>query len=249
MCFQLAKTQTMKNIIFIILFLNSLCSLNAQTEALFFEQTNEFLKNNVTKEGKINYGVIKKSPGELFYILDNISNLKIESNKNNEFFIAYWINMYNLLIIKNVIDNYPIKSVNVVDGFFDKTYLINGDNLSLLDIEKKLNLICKEPGIHFVLSKASNGDPILYNGAYLPESALYQISLQVESAANKPNFLKINKKTNVVELPVIFEKYKEDFVTLYYNEIDFVNIFLEKKLDNKMKVVYGIFDWTLNDVN
>lgn len=239
----------MKNIIYIIFFLNCLCSLSAQTEALFFEQTNEFLKNNVTKEGKINYAAIKKSPGELFYILDNISNLKTESNINNESTIAYWINVYNLLVIKNVIENYPIKSVNVVTGFFDKNYLINCENLSLLDIEKKLNSICKEPGIHFVLSKASKGDPILYNGAYLPDSALYQISLQVKSAVNKPNFFKINKKTNVVELPVIFQKYKEDFVTLYYNEIDFVNIFLEKKLDNKMKVVYSNFDWTLNDIN
>lgn len=239
----------MKNIAYIIILLNSLCSLNAQTKALFFEQTNEFLKNNVTKEGKINYGAIKKSPGELFYILDNISNLKTESNINNESTTAYWINVYNLLIIKNVIENYPIKSVNTVTGFFDKTYLINGDNLSLLDIEKMLNLLCKDPGIHFVLSKASNGDPILYNGAYLPESALYQISLKVKSAVNEPNFLKVNKKMNVVELPVMFEKYNEDFVTLYYNEIDFVNIFLEKKLDNKMKVVYGTFNWTLNDTN
>lgn len=238
----------MKNILYIIFFLNTFCSLNAQTEALFFEQTNEFLKNYVTKEGKINYGELKKSPGELIYILGNISKLKTESNINSEHNIAYWINVYNLLIIKNVVDNYPIKSINTVTGFFDKTYLINGDSLSLFDIEKKLNLLCKDPGIHFVLSKASNGDPILYNGAYLPESALYQISLQVKSAINKPAFLKVNKQTNVLELPTIFQNYKEDFVTSYYNEIDFVNIFLEKKLNNKMKVVYANFDWTLNDV-
>lgn len=237
----------MKIIVYVIIVLNSLCSLNAQTEALFFEQTNEFLKNNITKEGKINYGTIKKSPGELFYILDNISNLKIESNLNNESNIAYWINVYNLITIKNVIENYPIKSVNDVSGFFDKTYLINGDNLSLIDIEEKLNFLCKEASIHFVLSKASNGDPILHNGAYLPESALYQMSLQVKSAINKPNFFKVNKNTNVVELPVIFEKYKKDFVTLYFNEIDFVNIFLDKKLDNKMKVTHYTFDWALND--
>ena len=239
----------MKTIVYIIIVLNSICSLNAQTEALFFEQSNEFLKDNVTKEGKINYGTIKKSPGELFYILENISNLKIEANINNEANIAYWINVYNLLTIKNVVENYPIKSVKNVAGFFDKTYLINGENLSLTDIEEKLNFLCKDPGIHFVLSQASNGDAILHNGAYLPESALYQMSLQVKSVINKPNFLKVNSKASVVELPILFQKYKKDFVSLYYNEIDFLNIFLDKKLNNKMKVVFSNFDWTLNDTN
>ena len=239
----------MKKIILVVFLLTYFSSLNAQTEALFFEQTNEFLTKNITKDGKINYKSIKKSPGELFYILDNVFKLKLDTDLSNESSIAYWINIYNLLVIKNVVDNYPIKSVNNVPDFFEKSFLINGDNLSLTDIENKLNFICKDPGIHFVLSKASNGDPVLFNGAYLPESSLYQISLQVKSAITKPNFLKVNKDTNVVEFPVVFQKYKKDFVTLYFNEIDFVNIFLEKKLDNKLQISFTKFDWSLNETN
>ena len=83
----------------------------AQTKENFFEQTNEFLTKNITKDGKINYKSIKKSPGELFYILDNVFKLKLDTDLSNESSIAYWINIYNLLVIKNVVDNYPIKSV------------------------------------------------------------------------------------------------------------------------------------------
>jgi Protein of unknown function, DUF547 len=236
---------TKKSLIAFILF--SFVALNAQNQSIFFEQTNEFLKNNLTKEGKINYASIKKSPGGLFYILDNISNIKIDSSLEKESSIAFWINVYNLLIIKSVVENYPIKSVNLVDGFFEKKYLINGDNMSLKDIENNLNEIAQDPGIHFVLSKASNGDPVLYNGAYLPQSALYQITLQVKSAINKPNYIRVNKETNTVEFPLVFKEYKTDFVTTYFNEIDFVNIFLAKKLDNKMKIGYYEFDWSLNE--
>lgn len=239
----------MKKNFTILLILTSVYLCNSQTEALFFEQANEFFKYNVTNVGKIDYAKIKKSPGELFYILNNISNLKLEPNPSREASIAYWINVYNLLIIKNVVDNYPIKSVNLVEGFFDKNFLINGSDISLNDIENNLNVITQDAGIHFVLSKASNGDPILYNGAYLPESALYQMSLQVKSAINRPDFLKINKETNIVEFPILFKNYKKDFVTLYFNEIDFVNIFLEKKLNTKMKIGYYKFDWSLNEIN
>ena len=124
----------MKKNFTILLILTSVYLCNSQTEALFFEQANEFLKYNVTNEGKVDYAKIKKSPGELFYILNNISNLKPEPNPSREASIAYWVNVYNLLTIKNVVDNYPIKSVNFVDGFFDKNFLVNGSDVSLNDI-------------------------------------------------------------------------------------------------------------------
>ena len=75
------------------------------------------------------------------------------------------------------------------------------------------------------------------------------MSLQVKSAINKPNFLKINKENDFIEFPYLFEKYKKDFVTMYFNEIDFVNIFLEKKLNTKMKIGHYKFDWSLNNIN
>jgi hypothetical protein len=44
----------------------------------------------------------------------------------------------------------------------------------------------------------------------------------------------------------MFETYKGDFVTGYFNEIDFINIFLEKRIETTYKVMTRAYDWSLN---
>ncbi len=236
----------MKKILFFAIFLSFSNHLVSQTQALFFEQTNEFLKKYVNSEGKINYIDLKKSPGELFYILDNASKLKLETAKKEEQ-IAFWINAYNLLLIRNVLDIYPVKYVNSVPGFYDKKNSIASSELSLNEIVKNLTDLNKDPGLNFVLSNGSNDGAKLLNAAYIPEIIVNQISFQMKSTINRPGFIKINKD-NTLELPKIFEVHKSDFVTTYFNEIDFINIFIDKKLDPKLKITYSNTDLSLNEI-
>ena len=65
----------MKKIVLTLCFLGLTVISKAQTTELFFEQATEFLKKNVAADGKVDYFKIKKSPGELIYILDNIASL------------------------------------------------------------------------------------------------------------------------------------------------------------------------------
>ena len=84
------------------------------------------------------------------------------------------------------------------------------------------------------------------NSAFMADKVNDQIKQRTTMVINSKDFLKIYKPTNSVELPKIFEWYKKDFVTGYFNELDFVNIFLEKKVDPKMKIMTYSFDWSLN---
>ena len=53
--------------------------------------------------------------------------------------LTFWINAYNALAIKGVLDNYPLKRVMDVEGFFDKVkYDIAGVEYTLNDIEKRV---------------------------------------------------------------------------------------------------------------
>ncbi len=238
----------MKKIIHFILFI-SISNLSfSQTKEDFFNQSNEFFKNNVTVDGKINYAKLKKSPGELMYILDNVIKLKIDAEEKDTK-IAFWINSYNLLIIRSIIENYPVKSVHFVNDFFDKKLQIANGEFTLNEIEDVLKDLIKDPGTHFVLANGSNSGPKLLNSAYLPETVNYQISYQLKTAINRPGSIKYNKDSNSVEIPTVFELHKSDFVTQYFNQIDFLNIFLEKKLDNKLQISYSKFDWSLNETN
>lgn len=236
-----------KNILFIcIIFISNF--IFSQTKEDFFNQSNEFFKNNVTIDGKVNYAKLKKSPGELIYILDNGAKLKIESLEK-ETKIAFWINSYNLLIIKSIIENYPLKSVRNVTNFFEKKLKIANSEFTLNEIENILTNLIKDPGTYFVLANGSNGGPKLLNSAYLPETVMYQVLFELKSAINKSGSIKVNKGQNTVEIPNVFELHKPDFVTQYFNQIDFLNIFLENKIDNKLQINYTNFDWTLNEIN
>ena len=235
-----------KLLLILVLFLSFFNSIQAQSNAEFFEQSNEFLQNNVNSEGKVNYSRLKRSPGELLYILNNISTLKQTSAKNNEK-MAFWINVYNLTVIKNIVQNYPLRTVNDVPDFFDQKSNIADDKLSLNDVEEILKTLTDNQGINFALSKGKLGSPRLLNAAYLPETLDYQISLQVKTEINKPGFIKVDKNNKIIEINHIFSQYKSEFVTHYFNEIDFINVFLEKKIDSKLKISYLKDDLALNE--
>ena len=238
----------MKKSLQIVLLILSFSSISAQTIDSFFEQTNEFLKNNVDLNGKINYASLKKSPGELIYILDNASKLNTKFEDKNTA-RAFWINMYNLQVIKGVLDGYHIKTVYEIPGFFkEKTFTIDNRKLTLFDIESKiLPEIQKDACIHFVLFTASNGGVVLMNGAFFPKTVNEQIKQQTKLFINNKNIIKIDTKNKLLDLPKIFEWYNAEFVSYFGNEIDFLNIFLDKKLENNLVIRTYNFDWSLNE--
>lgn len=237
----------MKKIILSLAFLSFSIIAESQTTELFFEQTNEFLQKNVTIEGKVDYRTLKKSPGELIYILDNVAKLDTKF-KDKNLAKAFWINIYNLEIIRGVVANYPLKSVNDIPNFFSEaSFIIGNQELTLNDIE---NVILRDlffdPAVHFALSSASNGGSPLLNTAYLPEIVGEQIKQQAKTIINSKDYFQLNKEAKTVELPKIFEWYKKDFAINYFNEIDFINLFLDKKIDNKLIIKTYNFDWSLN---
>ncbi|OCB70225.1 hypothetical protein LPBF_12345 [Flavobacterium crassostreae] len=219
----------------------------AQTTALFFEQTNEFLKKNVTQEGKVDYYTIKKSPGELIYILSNIEQLDTKF-RDKKLAKAFWINVYNLQVIKAVIDNMPLVSVEKIPGFFDlNSFMVGKQELTLNDIQ---NIILRDlffdPAVHFTLSNGANGGAPLLNRAYMPKTVDEQMKQQATMVINSKEYFYVNKELRIIELPKIFEWYKKDFAVNYFNEIDFINLFLKKKIDNKLTVETYDFNWSLN---
>jgi hypothetical protein len=235
-----------KTFLTIALFAISLIA-KSQTADLFFEQTNEFMKKNVTTEGKVDYRILKKSPGELFYILDNIVNLDVKFS-DKKVAKAFWINVYNLQVIKNIIANYPLKSVNDIPNFFDDLkFKVGGQELSLNDIE---NIILRDlyfdAAVHFSLSSGANGGSPLLNEAYSPDKVEDQLKERAKLVINSKDYFRINREAKTIELSKIFEWYKKDFAVNYFNEIDFINLFLERKIDNKLTIKTYNFDWTLN---
>lgn len=221
--------------------------IKAQSTGAFFEIANLFLRKYVDKDNKVDYQALKVNSDLLNITLDYAAKLNLK-NDSKEINKAFWINVYNLTAIKNVLDNYPLKSAHDIPGFFKETeFLIAGQQLTLDDIENTiLREMFNDPGIHFVLTSAANGSSPLMNRAYMPENIDAQIKEQTIKMLNNPDFVRIDRKEKTIELPKMFEWYTKDFVTYYTNEIDFLNLFLEKKVTKDFKTKIYEFDWTLN---
>ena len=103
---------------------------------------------------------------------------------------AYWINLYNALTVKVVLDHYPVASIreiNISPGLFAsgpwgaKLVTIEGIDLSLDDIEHRiLRPIWQDNRIHYAVNCASLGCPDLWPvafGAFNTEQILEQAAV------------------------------------------------------------------------
>ena len=95
----------------------------------------QVLQEHVDENGWVNYTKLKANPEKFEAYLDLLAAAKpTEWSYNAQ--LTFWINAYNALVIKGVIDHYPITSVRKVklfNGFFSrlkfqaggKTYTLN----------------------------------------------------------------------------------------------------------------------------
>ncbi|MFS4483733.1 DUF547 domain-containing protein [Hyunsoonleella sp. 2307UL5-6] len=235
----------MKKLIILITVIIGSVSTQAQDLNTFFNKADAFFKANVAN-GKVAYSSIHKNPSqlnELLKIAEGISVAKSDA-KNYQ---AFWINAYNLSVIKGLNDKYPTKSPLDNAGFFDKTtHSLGGKNITLNDIEHKLlRGQFNDARFHFVLVCGAVGCPPLINKAYLPNTLNAQLEAQTKKAING-SFITVNAKKNRVQASQIMEWYKEDFTMNGKSEIDFINTYRTEKLEGKWKLSYFPYDWAIN---
>jgi hypothetical protein len=186
------------------------------------------LKNYVDDTGTVNYKKLKARPEKLEAFIAAMSKLDTGSYdkwKEKEQ-IAFWLNAYNALTLKAIIDNYPIKSsflrsrvwpknsIRQIPGVWKKiTFRVTGQNLTLGHIEDKiLRVKFDEPRIHMALVCAAMGCPPLRNGPYAGEKLDEQLDDQTRRFLANPAKFKIERGNNTLHLSSIFDWFAGDFV-------------------------------------
>ncbi|WP_231749669.1 DUF547 domain-containing protein [Polaribacter sp. BAL334] len=221
---------------------------NAQGLSDFFAKTAVFLKQHVDHH-KVAYSVIQKNKTELEILIQQIATTDL-TNENEESKKAFFINAYNLIMIKSIVEKYPVKSPLDISGVFDKNqHEIAGMKLTLNDLENKmLRAKYNDARIHFVLVCGANGCPPITNFAYVPEKLENQLNEQTKAAINNPSFIKINTSSKKISVSQIFEWYKDDFITKNSSLITFLNAYLSSPIDEKYRLSYYNYDWSLNEL-
>ena len=230
------------------------------------------LKKYVTETGRVDYAALKVGSSELDQYVAAIAARSPVSHPQvfptRESQLAYWINAYNALVIKAVVENWPTKSVRnlgkLYSFFWARKFVAGGKEYTLNNIEDILRKKLVEPRIHFAIVCASNSCPRLEREAYTRENTERLLDEAARFYVNEPRNLKIDLAHNRVTLPNILGHYHEDFenhvrahnTTATGNpQVDYMRLYANPenravldKLKNP-RVDHFDYDWGINDVN
>ncbi len=173
--------------------------------------------------------------------------------------LAYWINLYNALTVRVVLDHYPVKSIldiGTSPGWFSigpwgrKLASVEGEDLSLDDIEHRiLRPIWRDPRIHYAVNCASIGCPNLLREAFTGSGAEALLSQAAHDYVNHPRGAELRGGRLVVSS--LYAWYKVDFGDSDAGVIDHLRAYadagLAAALDGITRIAGDRFDWALND--
>lgn len=213
----------------------------------FTRSADLFFKKYVSN-GSVAYAKIKANPSEINELYGAIGTISL-NNVNDNAKKAFYINAYNLIVIRSIVQHYPVKSPMDIEGFFDKKdHLVAGDKLTLNKLEKdKLLSAYEDARFHFVLVCAAKSCPPLLNGAFTPENVEDLLEQRTKITVNDNSWLKVDSKQKRVGLSKIFEWYNADFTADGNSVLNWINGFRTKKIPTDYKVAYYEYDWALNE--
>lgn len=232
-------------VLLFFLFSSKLTYANQEVADLF----DKVLQPHINK-GFVAYGKINKD--ELNTLVDAIANHTIDKS-NPDATLAFYLNAYNVLAVKGVVDGYGPHSLLSRYRFFKANdYVVAGIQMNLDTLEHKVIRPLNEPRIHFALVCAAISCPPLRSEAYradLLEEQLNEQAIQFINDSEKNRFDLENQRS---ELSSIFKWFEVDFLLNANSLNEYVAQFVVDNSakaalkENKLSVVFNDYDWSLN---
>jgi hypothetical protein len=222
------------------------------------------LRAYVNESGQVNYTALKANRSELDAYVDALGKISPPSHPGSfsgrEEKLAYWINAYNALVLRGVIDAYPVKSVKDIkyfSGFFNRTWFnVGGESYTLNNIEHDiLRAEFDEPRIHAAINCASVGCPRLEASAFFAEGIEAKLDAVIARFLNESRNVTIDATNKTVTLSKILGWFGSDFIGWYNTKfgvadagvLDYVALYIKEGFETTWEVRYHSYDWSLND--
>jgi hypothetical protein len=224
------------------------------------------LVRKYTVEGgaKVDYESWKNSPEDLAALDRQVALIaRVSPVSHPELFPtraeqrSHWINTYNTLVLRAVLEYWPLESVRdvkisvtsrVVPGkgfFYDRKVVVGGEETNLYQLEKEVLRNQKDPRLHFALNCGSESCPVLRPWEWTDD----QLDEAAREFINKPENVSIEGEE--LYLSSIFKWYKKDFPKNLHSYLQqYAEPGLDEQLqaakDKKYRTRYRTYDWSLN---
>ena len=173
--------------------------------------------------------------------------------------MAYWINLYNALVVRLVVDHYPIASIRDIGsepgvpggGPWAETLVeVEGVPLSLNDIAHRiLRPLWQDPRVHYALACGAVGCPNLQPKPFEAQKLDRQLDEAAMAYINDARCITITEDR--LGLSSIYRWYRDDFGPTDRDVINHLMAYAEPGLAMRLqrfeKISKDGFDWRLND--
>jgi Protein of unknown function, DUF547 len=229
------------------------------------------------RDGEVYYRALKLDRSRLDAFVNQLAGASTDAMPRAEQ-IAFWINAYNALVLRTVVDHYPIqgraaaypqKSIRQIPGAFEKVaHRVAGRTLTLDQIEQTVLAEFHDPRIYFALGRGAEGGGRLRSEAYAAASLDRQLAEAAAECVGRQSCIHVDLETNKATASPIFSWREKEWIAAYADRapepfasrspieravLAFVwpNLVpAEKALleKNSFQLSFGTFDWRLNDL-
>jgi hypothetical protein len=229
------------------------------------------------RDGEVYYRALKQERASLDRYVGALASASIDQASRAEQ-IAFWVNAYNALVLRTIVDRYPIagkspdypaRSIRQIPGAFERIeHRVAGRSLTLDAIEQTVLPPFGDPRVFLALGRGAMGSGRLKSEAYTASRLEQQLSEVAAECLTRAQCVEIDRTGNRLLISSIFSWRRDEFVTGYAAKADSrfasrspieqaVVAFISPRLlpaeraiidANGFQVQYTPFDWSLNDL-
>jgi hypothetical protein len=229
------------------------------------------------RNGDVYYRAIKSERGKLDGYVSQLATVSIDK-LSREQQLAFWLNAYNAVVLRTVIDHYPVqarsseypaKSIRQIPGAFERLqHRLAGRTLTLDQIEQTVLPTFHDPRVYFALGRGAVGSGRLRSEAFSGARLEEQLADVAAECVTRAQCIALDPVNGKIAASSIFSWRSKEFAEGYGDKapaafadrspieraiIAFVTpklLATEKEFiaRNSFQVTYTPFDWTLNDL-
>jgi hypothetical protein len=229
------------------------------------------------RDGLVYYRALKSDRSRLDGYVAALGRASLDGWSRDEQ-VAFWLNAYNALVLRTIIDRYPIRgtssqyppnSIRQIPGAFERiTHQVAGRAVTLDGIERDLLAPFNDPRVFVALGRGSVGGGRLRSEAFTGARLAEQLDEVVREFPQRHELLRVDTVARQVSVTPILSWREQQVVAAYADRADArfaarspieraVVAMIQPYLlpaerafveANEFRVVFHPYDWHLNDL-